>query len=132
MPNELEKAPIRNGLRDLTVEEFWKFPLIVSQTLDTKLQKLPVNRKLFPELADQILDAMRLLRAVGMRRYGAISMLAVLDVLQAVDYFLVLRDEKQDSRDDGYGDDAQVLSNVFAKHKRELAAFRLWFNTHDE
>ena len=44
MPENLEKAPIRNGLRDITVEEFWKYPLIMSRAVDAKLQRLPVNQ----------------------------------------------------------------------------------------
>jgi hypothetical protein len=47
-----------------------------------------------------------LLFAFGSRRYGAISMLAMADILQATDYFLVLNDSNPDSRQDGYADDA--------------------------
>ena len=124
----IAKAPIRNGLRDITMDEYYKDPLIVADTLERKLAGLPVNDRKHPVLAQDIHDALRLLRATGLKQYGRISLLAVLDILQAVDYFLVLQDEKRDSRDDGYEDDAEKLKEAFKKHKDELAAFRLWFN----
>jgi hypothetical protein len=110
------------------MDEFWKNPLIVPETLERKLQSLPVDRSKYPVLADQILDALHLLRAVALRHYGAISMLAVQDLLAAVDYFIVLRDARQDSRDDGYEDDARMLKAAFEKHQAEIDRFKLWFN----
>ena len=53
-------------------------------------------------------------------------MLAVLDLLLAVDYFLILRDERADSEDHGYDDDAEKLNNVFKKHADEIQKFRVW------
>jgi hypothetical protein len=124
----MAKAPIRNGLRDITMAEYLKDPVIVADTLERKLAGLPVNDQKHPGLAQDIHDALRLLRATGLKQYGNISLLAILDILQAVDYFLVLQDEKRDSQDDGYEDDAQKLKEAFLKHKDELSAFRLWFS----
>ncbi|HEY2952549.1 MAG TPA: hypothetical protein VGK40_08205 [Verrucomicrobiae bacterium] len=126
-----DKSPIRNGLRDISMDDFWKNALIVSETLERKLQGLPVDRTKHPVLASQILDALHLLRAIALRRYGAISMLAVQDVLAAVDYFIVLRDAHQDSLDNGYEDDADRLRSAFERHKNEIDEFRLWFSRHE-
>ena len=121
-------APLLNGLREITMEDWWKDPLIVVTPLERKLAGLPVDRNRNPSLDSQIHQVLRLLRATATRSYGRISMLAVLDLLLAVDYFLVLRDEQSDSQDGGYDDDAERLSQVFKKHKSELDKFRLWFN----
>ncbi len=124
----LAKAPVRHGLREITMDEYHRNPVIVVETLEHKLAGLPVNDRKHPQLAQDIHDALRLLRATGLKQYGRISLLAVLDILQAVDYFLVLQDEKRDSQDDGYEDDAAKLREAFEKHKAELAEFRLWFS----
>ena len=121
-------APLLNGLRDITMEQWWKDPLIVATALDQKLNNLPVNQNINPALDSHVHQALRLLRAVASRSYGRISMLAVLDLLLAVDYFLVLRDERRDSETHGYDDDAAKLREVFKKHAKELDAFRVWAN----
>ena len=124
----MQKAPVRNGLRDISMSEFWKDPLVVADTVERKLAELPIDQRKLPEFARQMAEVTRLLRAVGRRQYGSISLLAVLDILLAVDYFLVLEDELPDSLDSGYEDDAQNLAAVFAKHQAELKAFRVWYD----
>ena len=124
----IEKCPVRNGLRDVTMDEFWKNPLIVCETLERKLRGLPVDQARYPGLADDIIDALHLLRAVALRNYGAISMLAVHDIILAVDYFLVLRDECEDSRLNGYMDDAEKLRETFSRNAEELSRFKRWFS----
>ena len=126
-PEVSRKCPVRNGLRDISMEEFWRNPLIVCETLEHKLQGLPVARARYPVFDVQIVEVLHLLRAVALRTYGEVSMLAVTDLLSAVDYFLLLRDERDDNRSDGYDDDAAKLRDVFAKHAGELAVFRRWF-----
>lgn len=110
------------------MEEWWKDPYIVVDALERKLAGLPVNRKVNPVMDVEIHQTLRLLRAIASRSYGQISMLAILDLLQAIDYFLVLRDQRQDSHDSGYNDDEEALGKVFKKHEIELDDFRLWFN----
>jgi hypothetical protein len=75
-----------------------------------------------------MLEVMHLLRAVGLRHYRTISLLAVVDILETVDYFLLLCDEKPDSRDDGYDDDAAKIRATFARHQKAIDEFRLWFS----
>jgi hypothetical protein len=128
MSSHDEKSPVRNGLRDITILEFFREPLMVTELVEFKLTGLAVNVARQPAFADQIHDVLRLLQAVSSRHYGHLSMLALLDILQAVDYFLVLTDEKRDSETDGYEDDAKILAQVFEKHKEEINKFRLWFN----
>lgn len=128
MSSRDEKSPLRNGLRDITIVEFFRDPLMVTELVEFKLAGLAVNVVRYPVFADQIHDALRLLQAVSSRHYGHLSMLALVDILQAVDYFLVLTDEKRDSEIDGYEDDAKILALVFEKHKEEINKFRLWFN----
>ncbi len=122
------KSPLLNGLKDITMEEWWKDPYIVVDALERKLDGLPVNRKANPVLDVEIHQALRLLRAIASRSYGQISMLAVLDLLLAIDYFLVLQDKHHDSHDSGYDDDEEALQNVFKKHEVEIDNFRVWFN----
>ena len=124
------KAPLRNGLRDISMSEFWKDPLVVADNVERKLAELPIDRRKFPEFARQMAEVTFLLRAIGQRQYGSISLLAVLDILLAVDYFLVLQDELPDSLDSGYEDDARKLAAVFAKHQAELNEFRVWHGRH--
>lgn len=126
MMETIKRCPVRNGLHDISMEEFWRNPLIVCETLERKLRGLPVERARYPVFDGQIVDTLHLLRAVALRKYGRISMRAVNDLLGAVDYFLVLRDAREDSREDGYDDDAATLRDVFARHAAELAEFRRW------
>ena len=117
------KTPIRNGLRDIPMHEFWKDPLIVVDTLNRKLAGLPIDQKKLPSFAQDVRLALELLRAVEQKRYGRISFLAVLDILRAVDYLLVFQDRTQDGRDDGYEDDAEVFRHACDKHRLELQEF---------
>jgi hypothetical protein len=110
------------------MEEWWRDPNIVVDALTRKLEGLPVNRKLNPVMDVEIHQALRLLRAIASRSYGQISMLAVLDLLLAIDYFLILKDKHNDSHDNGYDDDEDALRKIFKKHEIELNDFRLWFN----
>ena len=98
MTMNIKKAPLRNGLHDISMEEFWKDPLIVVETVRQKLNDLPIDTKKNPSLAKQIGTALELFRAVGMRRYGNISVLATLDLMQAAHYFLWLGDRNPDSQ----------------------------------
>lgn len=126
----VRKCPLRNGLRDISMEEFWANPLIVCETLERKLRGLPIHRARYPLFDSQVMDALHLLRCVALRKYGSVSMLAVNDLLGALDYFLILRDERDDSRQDGYEDDANRLREVFSRHADELAEFRRWYDGH--
>jgi len=108
------------------MEELWQNPLLVAESLREKLNGSPVDAKQFPKLAKEIQVVQELLFALGTRRYGAISLLAMADILQAVDYFLVLDDFTPDSRKDGYSDDAEIVHRVFMKHEGELRAFQEW------
>ena len=100
-------------------------PLAVAHALERKLCELPVDSSRIHFLR-QMMDIMHLLRAVGLKRYGAISLLATIDILQAVHYFLLLCDEKPDSRAGGYDDDAEKIRSTFARHQKELDDFRRW------
>src|SRR6266567_2890550 len=84
-----KKTPLRNGLRDISMDDFWKDPLIVADTLHQKLNALPINPKKHPGLGNQMSTVIELLRAIGTRRYGRISLLAALDFFQAAHYFLL-------------------------------------------
>ena len=120
------KSPVVNGLRDISMGEFWQNPLVPAETLREKLNGSPVDAKQFPQLAKEIQVVQELLFALGTRRYAAISVLDTLDILQAVNYFLVLDDFTPDSRKDGYADDAEVVHRVFVKHESEIRAFQEW------
>ena len=120
------KAPARIGLKDISMDEFWRNPLLPVDALQEKLNAVPVDAKMYPGLSKEIQLFKELLSAFGTRRYGAISLLAIVDVLQAVDYFLVLDDFNPDSRDHGYDDDAEVVHRVFLKHEIALRAFEKW------
>lgn len=122
------KSPLINGLRDISMEDWWKDPCIVASALERKLEGLPVNPNANPMLEVQIHNTLRLLRAIASRSYGQISMLAVVDLLLAVDYFLVLQDKHRDSHENGYNDDEEALQKVFKKHEHELDKFCLWSN----
>jgi uncharacterized membrane protein YkvA (DUF1232 family) len=126
MKKSTKKFPVVNGLRDISMEEFWSNPLLPAETLQAKLNGSPVDVKQFPQLSEEIKLVQELLFATGSRRYGAISMLAMLDILQAADYFLVVNDLTPDSREDGYADDAEVVHRAFVKHEGELLAFKEW------
>jgi len=121
-----QKSPVRNGLKDISVDEFWKNPFLLVEALQEKLNGVPVDVKLYPGLSEEIQLFKELLSAFAARRYGAISLLAIIDVLQAVDYFLVLNDFNPDSRDHGYDDDAEVVHRAFIKHEVEMCAFKKW------
>jgi hypothetical protein len=110
------------------MEEWWKDPMIVADTIEAKLKDLPVKATTYPAFDSQLRLTSRLLRAIATRGYGRISMLAVLDLLAAVDYFLVLKDDRADSENQGYDDDAEKLNLVFKKHADELQKFRAWSN----
>jgi hypothetical protein len=120
------KSPVVNGLRDISMQEFWRNPLLPAEALQEKTNGIPVDEKLFPELSEEIQLLQELLFAFGSRRYGSISLLAMVEILQAVDYFLVLNDRTPDSREDGYADDAEVVHRAYVKHKDELLAFKKW------
>lgn len=120
------KSPVINGLRDISMTEYWSNPLLPAEALQAKLNGSPVDPKRFPNLLTEIKLVQELLFAFGSRRYGAISMLAMVDILQAADYFLVVDDGTPDSRDDGYADDAEVVHRAFVKHEGELLAFKKW------
>ena len=126
MKNNTRKSPVMNGLRDISMTEFWSNPLLPAEALQAKLNGSPVDAKLFPELSQEIRLVQELLFAFGSRRYGAISMLAIVDILQATDYFLVVDDGTPDSREDGYADDAEVVHRAFVKHDAEMRAFKEW------
>ena len=126
MKNNTRKSPLVNGLRDISMTEFWSNPLLPAEALQAKLNGSPVDAKLFPELSQEIRLVQELLFAFGSRRYGAISMLAIVDILQAADYFLVVDDGTPDSREDGYADDAEVVHRAFVKHDAEMRAFKEW------
>ena len=126
MKKSTKKFPVVNGLRDISMTEFWGNPLLPAETLQEKLNGSPVDAKVFPQLSEEIKLVQELLFATGSRRYGAISMLAMLDILQAADYFLVVNDLTPDSREDGYADDAEVVHRAFVKHEGELLAFKEW------
>ena len=130
MKNNTRKSPITNGLRDISMAEYWSNPLLPAETLQAKLNGSPVDAKQFPQLSEEIQLVQELLFAMGSRRYGAISMLAMVDILQATDYFLVVDDGTPDSRDDGYADDAEVVHRVFVKHEAEFRAFKEWLLKH--
>lgn len=126
MKNNTRKSPVVNGLRDISMLEYWSNPLLPAETLRAKLNGSPVDAKQFPQLSEEIQLVQELLFAFGSRRYGAISMLAMVDILQAADYFLVLNDRTPDSREDGYADDAEVVHRAFVKHEAEIRAFKDW------
>lgn len=48
------KAPIRNGLRDITMSELRDNPLLVADTLEQKLAALPINERQLPQFARQM------------------------------------------------------------------------------
>jgi hypothetical protein len=121
-----QKSPARNGLKDISASEFWSNPLLPVEAIEEKLKGIPVEVKVYPVFSEEIQLFKQLLRAYAMRRYGKISLLAMIDVLQAVDYFLVLGDFNPDSRDRGYDDDAEVVHKVFVKHEIEMRAFKKW------
>jgi hypothetical protein len=121
-----KRSPVLHGLRDISLEEWWRNPLIVADAIDEKLKGLPVDAAANPAFDNQVRLASRLLRAVATKSYGRISMLAVLELLLAVDYFLVLNDGRADSEDHGYDDDAEKFNVVFKKHANELQKFRVW------
>jgi hypothetical protein len=121
-----QKSPARNGLKDISASEFWSNPLLPVEAIDEKLKGIPVDVKVYPVMSEEIQLFKELLRAFAMRRYGKISLVAIVDVLQAVDYFLVLGDFNPDSRDRGYDDDAEVVHRAFVKHEIEMRAFKKW------
>jgi len=121
-----KRSPVRNGLKDISLEELWKNSLLLADVLKEKLQGLPVNPKKFPLLAQEVQVMQELLLAVGTRRYGKLSLLAFVDILQALDGFLVLGDENPDTRADGYKDDAQLVHHAFVQHETEIRAFKEW------
>jgi hypothetical protein len=122
----VEKAPIRNGLRDISIRELVAEPSLLLDTLEKKLEGLPVDARKYGDFAVRMDETARILRAVMTRTYTDISLLALVDLLQAVDYVLVLQDDTPDSLADGYQDDAQKLREVFVKHKMEIDQFRAW------
>jgi hypothetical protein len=130
MKTNAQKSPVRNGLKDISMDEFWKNPLLPVEAIQEKLNGIPIDVKTYPKMSEEIHLFKELLRAFATRRYGAISMLAIVDVLQAVDYFLVLDDFNPDSRDRGYDDDAEVVHRVFLKHETEFHAFKKWLREH--
>jgi len=129
MKTIVRKTPIRNGLKDISMDEFWKDPLIVVETIQQKLKGLPIDPQNNPAFAKEMSTVMELLRAIGTRRYGKISFLASLDLLQSAHYFLVLGDRTPDSQADGYNDDAEVLHQAFLKHQTEIREFEQWLRT---
>ena len=130
MTTSAKKTPLRNGLRDISMDEFWKDPLIVVQTLQQKLDGLPIDRREYPKFAQQMGTVLELLRAIGTRRYGRISLLPAVDLFQAAHYFLLLTDRKPDSEAGGYRDDAEVFHQAFTKHELELREFESWLRAH--
>ena len=127
MASNFSKAPLRNGLRDVLMDDFWRDPMIVVDTLHQKLNGLPIDKKKNPRFAQEMSTTLELLRAIGTRRYGKISFLATLDLLQAAHYFLLLPDRTPDSEADGYKDDAEMLHQAFTKHAGEIHDFESWF-----
>ena len=123
-----KKSPLVNGLRDISMAEFWSNPLLPAETLQAKLNGSPVDAKQYPQLSEEIKLVQELLFAFGSRRYGAISMLAIVDILQAADYFLVLNDFTPDSRQGGYADDEEVVHRALLKHKAEMLEFNKWLH----
>jgi len=121
-----QKSPLRNGLIDISASDFWSNPLLPVEAIEEKLKGIPIDTKVYPVFSDEIQIFRELLRAFAMRRYGKISLLAIIDVLQAVDYFLVLGDFNPDSRERGYDDDAEVVHRAYVKHEIELRAFKAW------
>jgi hypothetical protein len=126
MKKVTRKSPVVNGLKDISMGEYWKDPLLPAEALREKLNGSPVDPKQYPQLAKEIHVVQELLLAIGTRRYAAISLRATVDLFQAVDYFLVLDDFTPDSRKGGYDDDAEVVHRVFVKHESEIRAFEAW------
>jgi hypothetical protein len=125
-----QKSPARNGLKDISLDEFWKNPLLPVEAIEDKLKGIPIEVREYPVFSEEIKLYKQLLLAFATRRYGKISLLAIVDVLQAVDYFLVLGDRNPDSRDGGYDDDAEISHRVFLKHETELRAFEQYLRGH--
>jgi hypothetical protein len=126
MKHEHSRSPVRNGLTDISVEQFWKNPLLLAEVLQEKRRGLPVDPKRFPRLADEIQVFQELLFAFGTQRYRTFSLLAFVDILQAVDHFLVLGDKNPDTTITGYSDDAEIVHRVFLKHADEIRVFKEW------
>jgi len=126
MKKVTRKSPVVNGLRDISMGEYWQNPLLLAEALREKLNGSPVDVKEYPQLAKEIQVIQELLFALAARRYGAISLLATVDIFQAVDYFLVLDDFTPDSRKGGYDDDAEVVHRAVVKHESEIRAFEAW------
>ena len=120
------KAPFRNGLRDISMDDWWKNPLAVVDAIHEKVKGLPVDLKKYPLLSREIPLVTNLLRAIGERRYGKISMLAVVDILLATHYFLELGDRNPDSREGGYTDDEAMMHQALTKHRAEVQEFEKW------
>ena len=64
------KSPVVNGLRDISMSEFWSNPLLLAETLQAKLNGSPVDAKEFPRLFEEIQVVRELLFAFGSRRTG--------------------------------------------------------------
>ena len=126
MNTVIHRSPVINGLRDISIGDYWHNPIILAETLREKLNGSPVDAKQYPQLAKEIKVVQELLLALGTRRYSAISLRATVDIFQAVDYFLVMDDFTPDSREGGYTDDAEVLHKAFLKNENELRAFEEW------
>ena len=59
------RSPILNGLKDVSMEEWWRDPLIVATAIEEKLKGLPVDAAVNPAFDSQIRLTSRLLRAIA-------------------------------------------------------------------
>src|SRR5947208_15665923 len=64
MASNAQKTPLRNGLREVLMDYFWRDPLIVVDTLHQKLNGLPIDMKKNARYTQQIIVTLELILAV--------------------------------------------------------------------
>ena len=69
---------------------------------------------------------LHLLRDTLASRYPHLSLPAFAEILLAMDHFIEVRDEIPDTHVGGFVDDLRKISEVTARHAREIEAYRCW------
>ena len=123
--NKLDTYIGFEGFKQLTVADLRHGDQILAM-LAVKLQTMDPEQFQTRLLEERVRFLMVLLRETFANRYQGLSLSAFANILVALDYFLKVRDEKPDTRPDGYIDDFHQVEKVFGHYHQEFKMFKDW------
>ncbi|NMM50279.1 YkvA family protein [Marinigracilibium pacificum] len=98
----------------------------------SKLDKGLLNKNTFKAIKDDLLAALRMLRAFAKREYKAIPSKSLTAFVAGLVYFLIPIDFMPDFIPlVGFADDIALLAWIFARFKNDIDDFKAWEKGHE-